>query len=101
MMMGGPPGVFLPWSRYRRGSPRMTNPDDATIDRLDPDSLPAQEMATPADSAAELVGILDRYMAELRSGRAPDRDRLLADHPELAAQLEACLAGIEFVHLAA
>jgi tRNA A-37 threonylcarbamoyl transferase component Bud32 len=79
----------------------MTNPDDATIDRLDPDSLPAQEMATPADSAAELVGILDRYMAELRSGRAPDRDRLLADHPELAAQLEACLAGIEFVHLAA
>src|SRR5262249_8391880 len=51
--------------------------------------------------AAEVVSILDGYMAELQAGNAPDRDALLAAHPELAAQLEACLAGIEFVHRAA
>ncbi len=33
-------------------------------------------------------------------GRVPDREQLLAQHPELVAQLEACLAGIDFVHRA-
>ena len=36
----------------------------------------------------------------LQAGKAPDRRQLLAAHPELAAQLEACLAGIEFIHRA-
>ena len=39
-------------------------------------------------------------MADLQAGKSPDRDELLAAHPELAAQLEACLAGIEFIHRA-
>ncbi|MCI0681893.1 MAG: serine/threonine-protein kinase [Gemmataceae bacterium] len=52
-------------------------------------------------ASEELVAILDRYMADLQDGRAPDRARLLGDHPELAAQLEACLAGIDFIHRAA
>jgi predicted Ser/Thr protein kinase len=54
----------------------------------------------PDGSAAELVRLLDQYLADLESGEAPDRQQLLAAHPELAAQLEACLAGIEFVHQA-
>ena len=57
-------------------------------------------MVPPVDSAAELASILDRYMADLQAGRAPDRRQLCAAHPELAAQLEACLAGIEFIHQA-
>ncbi|HKI17186.1 MAG TPA: protein kinase, partial [Isosphaeraceae bacterium] len=37
-------------------------------------------------------------MSDLQAGKEPDRSRLLADNPELASQLEACLAGIDFVH---
>jgi outer membrane protein assembly factor BamB len=55
----------------------------------------------PADSAAALVDVLDQYLADLQAGRAPDRSALLAGQPELAAQLEQCLAGIEFIHQAA
>ena len=45
--------------------------------------------------------VLDQYLADLQAGRAPDRPGLLAEHPELAAQLEPCLGGIEFIHQAA
>jgi tRNA A-37 threonylcarbamoyl transferase component Bud32 len=54
-----------------------------------------------AETAATLVGLLDRYMADLQAGKSPDRGQLLAEHPELAEQLEACLAGIDFIHRAA
>jgi serine/threonine protein kinase len=68
-------------------------------------AVPASPEATgpygPLDSAAELVGLLDHYLADLQAGKAPDRAKLLADHPNLAAQLEQCLSGIEFVHRAA
>ena len=73
----------------------MTQHDDATIDN------PAdREMSPSLDSAAELASILDRYMAELQAGCAPDRRHLCEAHPELAEQLEACLAGIEFIQRA-
>lgn len=52
------------------------------------------------DSASVLVQLLDQYLAELQAGRTPDKAELLARHPELAQQLEDCLAGIEFVHKA-
>src|SRR5678816_1937706 len=53
----------------------------------------------PGDAAAvELVGILDQYLADLKGGKAPSREELIARHPALAAQLEACLAGLEFIH---
>ena len=48
----------------------------------------------------ELVEILDRYLAELKSGRAPNREDLIARYPHLAEQLGACLAGLEFIHRA-
>ncbi len=52
-----------------------------------------------ADAAAdELARILDQHLADLKAGRAPSRDELLAQHPQLAEQLEACLAGLEFIH---
>ncbi len=56
---------------------------------------------SPLDSAAELCRVLDLYLADLQAGRAPDRAALLNAHPELAAQLEQCLGGIEFIHRAA
>src|SRR6185312_7960780 len=100
MMKGSSIGVLPPLVSNQPGSPKMTQPVVDTIDLSDRDDANEPEKVEPADSAADLVGILDRYLAELQAGQAPDRDRLLADHPELAARLEACLAGIEFVHLA-
>jgi tRNA A-37 threonylcarbamoyl transferase component Bud32/outer membrane protein assembly factor BamB len=76
----------------------MTTPDDATIDQPRASVLHEQATVPPPESAAELAGILDRYMADLQAGTAPARQDLLEAHPHLAAQLEACLAGIDFVH---
>ncbi len=78
----------------------MTEPDP-TIDLATPTGVHEQATISPPDSAAAIVGILDRYLADLQAGIAPDRGELLAAHPELAGQLEACLAGIDFVHRAA
>jgi tetratricopeptide (TPR) repeat protein len=51
-------------------------------------------------SEVRLVEVLDAYMAAAQEGRAPTRDELLAEHPELAEDLEACLASLEFIGLA-
>ena len=48
----------------------------------------------------ELAAILDQYMADVQAGKAPDRRQLLEAHPELKSQLEACLAGIDFINRA-
>ncbi len=63
--------------------------------------LPATGSYDPSGTAAKLVQLLDQYLADLQAGRAPDRDRLRAEHPELAAELDQCLSGIDFVHRAA
>jgi outer membrane protein assembly factor BamB len=65
-----------------------------------PPAVPDTGPYSPQDSAAALVSVLDHYLADLQAGRAPERAKLLADHPELASQLEQCLAGMEFVHRA-
>jgi serine/threonine protein kinase len=48
-------------------------------------------------SEVRLVEVLDAYLAAAQEGQAPGRDELLAEHPELAADLEACLASLEFI----
>jgi predicted Ser/Thr protein kinase len=78
----------------------MIAPDDATIDQSTTPSSRQPEPPQVSGSALALAEILDRYMAALQAGKAPDRGQLLAAHPELATQLEACLAGIEFVNRA-
>jgi serine/threonine protein kinase/WD40 repeat protein len=50
---------------------------------------------------ARLVQVLDSYLAALQAGNAPDKQELLARHPELADDLEACLASLAFVRSAA
>ncbi len=53
---------------------------------------------TPASTlSADLAQILDTYLAALESGTAPDKTELLTSHPELANDLEACLASLEFI----
>jgi outer membrane protein assembly factor BamB/predicted Ser/Thr protein kinase len=50
------------------------------------------------EQATQVVAVLDKYLAELKAGEQPDRERLLAENPQIADQLAACLAGIEFIH---
>ncbi|HEX3447640.1 MAG TPA: hypothetical protein VHS97_05275, partial [Isosphaeraceae bacterium] len=77
----------------------MTEPDATSEDSCLTE--PADEEFAPTlDSAAALASILDRYMADLQAGRVPDRQQLCDAHPELATQLEACVAGLEFIHRA-
>ena len=73
---------------------------DTTTDQPGGHADSGHEIVPPVDSAAELASILDRFMTDLQAGRAVDRRQLCAAHPELAAQLDACLAGIEFIHRA-
>jgi tRNA A-37 threonylcarbamoyl transferase component Bud32 len=79
--------------------PTMTQPHDPH-DQPGLDGDRAPDEVAPLGPAASIVGILDRYLADLRAGQAPDREHLLANHPDLATELDACLAGIEFVHRA-
>ena len=51
-------------------------------------------------SEVRLVEVLDAYLAAAQEGQAPSRDELLAEHPELAEDLEACLASLEFIRKA-
>jgi serine/threonine protein kinase len=52
------------------------------------------------DTASALIRVLDAYMADLQAGRPHDRGRFLADHADIASQLEPCLDGIDFIHRA-
>jgi len=47
---------------------------------------------------ASIQEILDEYMAELRAGRSPDREALLALHPDLADSLAASFRALDLVH---
>jgi serine/threonine protein kinase/tetratricopeptide (TPR) repeat protein len=52
-------------------------------------------------SDSHLVQVLDGYLAALQAGTAPDKEKLLAQYPELAEDLEACLASLDFIRQAA
>ncbi len=60
---------------------------------------PIQSMSQ-SPSETRLVEVLDDYLAAAQEGRAPTREELLAAHPELAADLETCLASLEFIRQA-
>jgi serine/threonine protein kinase len=49
---------------------------------------------------ARLVRVLDEYLAAAQAGAAPDRQELLARYPELAGELEECLASLDFIRRA-
>ena len=99
-MMKGDPLRFSCFGPIHRKSPKMTQPDDRMFGQPDFEDKQSPEVGLPTESGAELASILDAYMADLQAGMSPDRAELLAAHPELAEQLEECLAGIEFVRRA-
>jgi serine/threonine protein kinase/Flp pilus assembly protein TadD len=58
---------------------------------------PSGTAAPPADSRTRE---LERYLAAAEAGTAPAREEFLARHPELADDLDACLATLRFIHRA-
>jgi tetratricopeptide (TPR) repeat protein len=64
-------------------------------------SAAAGRPSGPAPEDPELARVLEGYLAEAEAGRAPDPERLLAEHPALADRLHACLAGLQLVEEAA
>src|SRR5919204_4811624 len=60
----------------------------------------SESTLTVAGSEARLVRVLEEYLAALEAGTPPDKDAWLARHPELAEDLEACLASLDFIRRA-
>jgi serine/threonine protein kinase/WD40 repeat protein len=44
-----------------------------------------------------LADVIERYLAAAESGSAPSRTALMEEHPDLAADLDACLQTLEFI----
>ncbi len=61
----------------------------------------SEQATTTSETRARLVQVLDEYLAAVQEGRLPDRDELLANNPELADELQACLDSLDFIHTAA
>jgi serine/threonine-protein kinase len=61
------------------------------------DSPSTDEAGAGACDESEVARVFDAYLADLEAGRPVDPARLLADHPDIADQLRACL---EVIHLA-
>jgi serine/threonine protein kinase len=56
--------------------------------------------ATGSFTPNRLAEVLEQYLADLHAGRAVSREAFLAKHANLAAELEPCLAGLEFIQKA-
>jgi serine/threonine protein kinase/tetratricopeptide (TPR) repeat protein len=55
----------------------------------------------PREQTSRVLRILENYLSDLEQGRQPDRDTLLAQHPELAEKLGVYLDKLEVLHQAA
>src|SRR5438552_536592 len=52
----------------------------------------------PAQDDPRVMQAAREYLAELEAGRRPNRQAYLARYPDVAAELEECLEGIDLVH---
>ena len=69
------------------------NSQDETLDTVGAAAGPL-----PKDVDLRVVRILEEYFVALENGEHPDREEFLTRHPEIAAELAACLDGLELVH---
>jgi len=51
----------------------------------------------PRDREDRAVAALDEYLATMRAGRATSKSAFLARHPEMATELEECLACLDLI----
>jgi WD40 repeat protein/serine/threonine protein kinase/tetratricopeptide (TPR) repeat protein len=64
-----------------------------------PDDSPPTSAGAPDDG--RVLRLSQEYLARLEAGQRPNRQELLARHPELATELAEALDALEFVHRAA
>jgi serine/threonine protein kinase len=60
-------------------------------------------LVDPADAELDnprVFQAVQEYLAALEAGKKPDRDRFVAERPEIASALSECLAGLDLVHTA-
>jgi serine/threonine protein kinase/Flp pilus assembly protein TadD len=55
----------------------------------------------PLEPTSQVIQILEKYLEELERGAQPHPDELVAEHPDVAEPLRACLASLNFLHEAA
>ena len=75
---------------------------------MNPPHPPKTDSDVPRASDADLAGrqqqlaeAVQRDLTQFEQGKLPDRGALLAEHPEVAEELAACLASLDFIHHAA
>ena len=66
----------------------------------DPISQLDETLTQTAAPRRELAEILERYLADLERGAAPDRSEFLAAHPDLANELRPYLDSLHKLHFA-
>ena len=68
------------------------------------DTPSSNDRSARVDGSAEpgsvLVRLMEECLVKLEAGEVVDRDALVAANPELAEQLDACLASLRFIHRA-
>ncbi len=69
-----------------------------------PDRADFEEHRAGADDSTKtgsiLVELMEECLIKLEAGEPVDRDALVAAHPELTSQIDACLASLQFIHQA-
>jgi WD40 repeat protein/serine/threonine protein kinase len=63
--------------------------------------MTAASAKTSRSGNSQLARVLEEYLADLEAGKPPSAAELIRAHPELADDLQACLASLEFIHRAA
>src|SRR5207302_2350119 len=79
-----------------------TTPEERRLDMM-PRTMPAAESSSRGspEQSAQVMQVLEDYLAQLERGAPPHPEALLAEHPELAGPLKEYLASLEFLHRAA
>lgn len=68
---------------------------------VDATLAPPSDQTVAAEREARLVKVVRDYMAAIEAGQKPNRHDLVAHNPDIATELSACLAGLQFVNSAA
>ena len=95
--MGRPPGaVRILWLRAPRASAATAHDRGVA---MKPDSARASLLADlPDEQEAEVLGILEEYLAELECGGRPSPEDWIARHPDLEDILSAYLRELDQLH---
>ncbi|HEY4262588.1 MAG TPA: serine/threonine-protein kinase, partial [Schlesneria sp.] len=73
----------------------MNKPDSSIVDPESPTVVAAQD-----EPGSILVKLMEQCLTHLEAGKDVDREALIAAHPELQSQIDACLASLQFIHRA-